>query len=106
MLALDHQIAQKLHACTTINARTGGTERAAELADLQILEQDEHIDYAALNATATPSLHGAVGRGRRRSSPTTAGTPSTPKPADGLDVIEHGDDAVAWVNHFIARTSR
>jgi hypothetical protein len=52
LLALDHQIAQKLHACTAISAKTGGDERAHDLVDLQILEQEEDIDYAALDATA------------------------------------------------------
>ena len=36
VLAVGHQIAQKLHACTTPN-RTGGNERADDLVDLQIL---------------------------------------------------------------------
>ncbi|MGB3157191.1 MAG: nucleotidyl transferase AbiEii/AbiGii toxin family protein, partial [Candidatus Microthrix parvicella] len=36
VLAVEHQIAQKLHACTTPN-RQGGNERAHDLVDLQIL---------------------------------------------------------------------
>ena len=36
VLAVEHQIAQKLHACTTPNRR-GGNERAHDLVDLQIL---------------------------------------------------------------------
>ena len=65
VLALDHQIAQKLHACTAINAKTGGDERAHDLVDLQILEQEEDIDYAALNTTARP-LRRAARRARQR----------------------------------------
>ena len=37
VLALDHQIAQKLHACTYVNPKTGQNDRAHDLVDLQIL---------------------------------------------------------------------
>jgi hypothetical protein len=38
---------------TSISPRTGGNERAHDLVDLQILEQEETIDLAAVGATAT-----------------------------------------------------
>lgn len=107
VLALDHQIAQKLHACTAINTKTGGNERAHDLVDLQILEQEEHIDYAALNATAQ-RLFAA-----RRSQPWPPTVVAYDRwdtiyaeAADGLDVIEHVDGAVAWANDFIARATQ
>ena len=107
VLALDHQIAQKLHACTAINAKTGGNERAHDLVDLQILEQEEDIDFAALAATAQ-RLFAA-----RRSQPWPPTVVAYERwdtiyaeAADGLDVIEHVDDAVTWVNDFIARSTR
>jgi hypothetical protein len=107
VLALDHQIAQKLHACTAINAKTGGNERAHDLVDLQILEQEEHIDYAALAATAQRLF--AARRGQPW-PPTVIAYERWDtiyaEAADGLDVIEHVDDAVAWANDFIARTAR
>lgn len=105
VLALDHQIAQKLHACSSIGTRTGGNERAHDLVDLQILEQEETIDMNAVAATAT-RLFAA-----RRSHP----WPPTIveyegwetiylEAADGLDVINNVSAAVAWANDFIART--
>src|SRR5579862_7451052 len=50
VLALEHQIVQKLHACTSINPRTRRNERAHHLVDLQILEQEEAIDMAVVDA--------------------------------------------------------
>lgn len=52
VLALEHQIAQKLHACTAVNTRTGRNQRAHDLVDLQILSQEETVDMAAVGATA------------------------------------------------------
>ena len=106
VLALDHQIAQKLHACTAINSKTGGNERAHDLVDLQILEQEEDIDYTVLAATAQ-RLFAAR---RSQSWPPTVVAYERwdtiyAEAADGLEVIEHVDDAVAWANDFIARAS-
>jgi hypothetical protein len=107
LLAIDHQVAQKLHACTSVNPKTGGNERAHDLVDLQILEQEEEIDFATLGATAE-RLFAA-----RRSHP----WPPTvvayegwatiyAEAADGLEVIDNVDDAVEWANDFIARATR
>ena len=106
VLALDHQIAQKLHACTAINTKSGGNERAHDLVDLQILEQEEDIDYTVLAATAQ-RLFAAR---RSQSWPPTVVAYERwdtiyAEAADGLEVIEHVDDAVAWANDFIARAS-
>lgn len=107
VLALDHQIAQKLHACTAINTKTGGNERAHDLVDLQILDQEEDIDYAALNATAQRLF---AARRSQAWPPTVVAYERWDtiyaEAADGLDVIEHVDDAVAWANDFIARAAR
>ena len=51
VMALDHQVAQKLHACTSVGPR-GGNDHAHDLVDLQILDQEEEIDLAAVGATA------------------------------------------------------
>ncbi len=107
LLAIDHQVAQKLHACTSVNSKTGGNERAHDLVDLQILEQEEEIDFVTLGATAK-RLFAA-----RRSHP----WPPTvvayegwatiyAEAADGLEVIDNVDDAVEWANDFIARATR
>ena len=107
VLAIDHQIAQKLHACTAINPKTGSNERAHDLVDLQILDQEEEIDFALLGTTAQ-RLFAA-----RRSQP----WPPTvvayegwatiyTEAADGLEVIDDVDNAVIWTNDFIARARR
>ncbi|MBI2706610.1 MAG: nucleotidyl transferase AbiEii/AbiGii toxin family protein [Actinobacteria bacterium] len=107
VLALDHQIAQKLHACTAINTKTGRNERAHDLVDLQILEQEEDIDFAALAATARRLF---AARRSQSWPPTVVAFERWDtiyaEAADGLDVIEHVDDAVAWANDFIARAAR
>jgi hypothetical protein len=105
LLALDHQIAQKLHACTAVDARTGRNERAHDLVDLQILEQEEVIDMAAVGETA-----GRLFAARRGQAwpPTVVAYERWEaiyvEAADGLDVIDNVADAVAWANDFIART--
>lgn len=107
VLAIDHQVAQKLHACTAVNPKTGGNERAHDLVDLQILDQEEEIDFVALGATAE-RLFAA-----RRSHPwpptviTHEGWATIyAEAADGLEVIDNVDDAVTWANDFIARAAR
>ena len=107
VLALDHQIAQKLHACTAVNPKTGGNERAHDLVDLQILAQEEPVDFAAVAATAE-RLFAA-----RRSHPWPPAVVAYDgwgtlyaQAADGLDVIGNVTDAVAWANDFIARIRR
>jgi hypothetical protein len=107
LLALDHQIAQKLHACTSINARTGGNERAHDLVDLQILEQEEIIDMFAVSVTAERLF---AARRSHKWPPTVVAYEQWDtvyaEAADGLDVIDNVTDAVAWANDFITRTTR
>ena len=104
VLTVGHQIAQKLHACTSVNPKTGGNDRAHDLVDLQILIDDEEVDLAAVGMTA------------RRLFASRRGQPWPPtvvahdgwdtiyaKAADGLDVIENVGDAVTWANELIGR---
>jgi hypothetical protein len=104
VLALDHQIAQKLHACTYVNPKTGQNDRAHDLVDLQILEQEETIDLAAVAATAERLFTARQGQDwpptvvqydRWETIYTEAAT--------GLDVIDNAAEAVTWANDFIAR---
>jgi len=104
VLASDHQIAQKLHACTYINPKTGQNDRAHDLVDLQILEQEEVIDIAAVAATGKRLFAARQGHAwpptvvqydRWETIYTEA--------ASGLDVINNVTDAVTWANDFIAR---
>jgi len=104
VLAIDHQIAQKLHACTAVNPKTGRNERAHDLVDLQILEQEEEIDFAVLGATAR-RLFAAR---RSHSWPPVivaheGWSTIYAEAADGLEVLADVNDAVAWANEFIER---
>jgi hypothetical protein len=106
VLAVDHQVAQKLHACTSINPRTGGNERAHDLVDLQILEQEEEIDFVAVGATSRRLF---IARRSHPWPPTVVAHERWAtiynEAADGLDVLENVDDAVVWANAFIARAA-
>jgi hypothetical protein len=103
LLTVEHQIAQKLHACTAINPRTGDNDRAHDLVDLQILEHEESIDKPALAKIATRLFKV---RDAQPWPPIVVAHPSWPtiyaEAADGLDVRVHVDDAVVWANDFIA----
>jgi hypothetical protein len=107
VLALDHQVAQKLHACTAVNPKTGRNERAHDLVDLQILDQEEEIDFVTLGATAERLF---AARRSHRWPPTVitheGWATIYAEAADGLEVIDNVDDAVTWANDFIARATR
>ena len=106
LLALDHQVAQKLHACTSINPRTGGNERAHDLVDLQILEQEEELDLAAIKSAGTRLF------ASRRSQPWPPVIVAHPawdtiyaEAAEGLDVLTDVNAAIVWANHLIERVA-
>lgn len=100
VLAVEHQIAQKLHACTTPN-RQGGNERAHDLVDLQILVG---VDPPDLREVAR------IGRrlfAARRVSPWPPEVREWPgwddryqATSEGLDVRPL-DDAVQWLQALV-----
>ena len=106
VLAVEHQIAQKLHACTTAN-RHGGNDRAHDLVDLQILAETDPPDLGAL-ADIGQRLFNA-----RRIAPWPPTVRSFPgweeiytRAAEGLDTRPL-TDAIDWANQLIAQaTSR
>lgn len=104
LLTVDHQIAQKLHACTSINEKTGGNERAHDLVDLQIILDEEEIDLAAVAVTARRLF---VSRRGHAWPPTVVAYDGWgsfyAKAAEGVGVIESVADAVTWANDLIAR---
>lgn len=104
VLAVDHQIAQKLHACTSVSPRTGKNERAHDLVDIQILIQEEEVDLAVLRTTALRLFYS---RNAQTWPPSVihyeGWTTIYAAAADGLAVISRSDDAVAWANDLIAR---
>ena len=100
VLAVEHQIVQKLHACTTPN-RHGDNERAHDLVDLQILVAADPPDLREL-ATVGRRLFAA----RRVGTwpPTVQAWPGWDQlytdAAEGLDVLPLAD-AVAWLNDVV-----
>ena len=102
LLALDHQIAQKLHACTSVDVN-GENERAHDLVDLQILVREEHPDLTAISTTARRLF---AARRAQVWPPTVIAYPKWETiyaaAAEGLDVIADVDAAVSWTNHLIS----
>ncbi len=100
VLAIEHQIVQKVHACTTPN-RYGGNDRAHDLVDLQILVAAEPP------VLRTVGLLGARLFASRRIAPWPPTVTTWPgwevrydEAATGLNVRSL-NDAVAWLNGFI-----
>ena len=103
LLPVDHQMAQKLHACTWLN-RNGENDRAHDLVDLQILVREEAPDPATVGRTARRLFESR----RAQSWPPTVSAHSQwdtlyAAAAEGLDVVATVEDAVDWANALIAR---
>ncbi len=103
VLPVSHQVAQKLHACTAVG-RDGTNQRAHDLVDLQLLDQEAGIDVPEAASTARRLF--AV----RKSHPwppevlVHVGWESLySEAADGLGVLPTAEDAVAWANALIAK---
>ena len=76
MLALDHQIAQKIHACTTVAQtaqRLFTSRRSHPWPPIIVAYEGWDTIYA--------------------------------EAADGLNVIDNINDAIEWANNFIARAT-
>jgi hypothetical protein len=107
VLAVEHQVAQKLHACTFVSPKTGRNERAHDLVDLQILAQEESLDMPAIGATAQRLFAARHGHSWPPTVVAHEGWATIyAEAADGLDVISNIEEAVAWTNDFIARATR
>lgn len=95
VMLVEHQVAQKLHACTSVSPKTGRNERAHDLVDLQLLEEEEEIDLAAVNAVATRLF---AGRGAQTWPPEVRVYDGWDmlyaKAAEGLNVMADVDEAV------------
>ena len=97
VMRADHQIAQKLHAISTVDS-----DRARDLVDLQLLVTSERIDLQELSHTCIrlfayrqqqpwPTL---INIGEEWDMLYAAA-------AEGLDVLADVKEAVAWVNELI-----
>ena len=104
LMLVEHQVAQKLHACTYVNPKTNRNDRAHDLIDLQILEQEEAIDYAELREIGTRLF---ASRRAHEWPPTVVEYDDWATiyaaAAEGLGVLPTVTEAVAWANDLIAR---
>ncbi len=102
LLPVHHQIAQKLHACTSVGS-TGTNERAHDLVDLQLPVAGERPDPARVRSTARRLF---VSRRRHSWPPTVVAHPKWntiyAKESDGLEVLATVGEAVTWANGLIA----
>lgn len=99
VMRADHQIAQKLHAVSG-----DGSERARDLADLQLLDKGQDLDLGKVAATCIRLFD------YRRQQ---AWPPSIVvgdqwdtlylEAIEGLDVLPTVEQAVSWVNNFVQR---
>ena len=102
ILAVHHQIAQKIHACTE-----PGSERAHDLVDLQLLWPTEEDDVELVSVTTERLFM------FRRTHPfpgTCTVGPDWPtayvEAATGLDVIDQVELAAAWLNERLTDLAR
>lgn len=103
LLPVDHQMAQKLHACTWLD-RSGQNDRAHDLVDLQILVREEAPDLASVGTTARRLFESR----RAQSWPPTVRAHDRwdtlyATAAEGLDVTGSVEEAIDWANLLIAR---
>ncbi len=104
LLPVHHQIAQKLHACTWVGDGSGNA-RAHDLVDLQVLVREEKPDLAAAGVTARRLFASRKAQPWKPVVVAYQGWGSIyAAAADGLDVLETVEQAIAWVNgELIAR---
>lgn len=99
VMPTDHQVAQKLHACTS-----PGNERAHDLVDLQLLDSSEVLDLALVRATAVRLFDY---RRAQAWPPTVVASPTWSgiydEAAAGLRVLPDVTAAVDWANDLIGR---
>jgi len=102
LLPISHQIAQKLHALSAVNS-----ERAHDMIDLQIIANNEKIDFA-LTRNACIRLFNS--RKLQQWPPTvikgTGWDSLYSAQISGLDVLQTADEAIVWVNDLVDRIGR
>ena len=104
LMMVEHQIAQKLHACTFVSPKTNRNDRAHDLIDLQILAREETLDYAELREIGSRLF---AARRAHTWPPTVVEYEDWytiyAEAAEGLDVLPTVTEAVTWANDLIAR---
>lgn len=104
LLAVEHQIAQKLHACTAPTMPPKSNERVHDLVDLQLLLQVSAVDFAKARRACTRLFKAR----REHAWPPTVclmsgWTASYETAAEGLEVLRDAEAAVGWVNDLVTR---
>jgi Nucleotidyl transferase AbiEii toxin, Type IV TA system len=106
LMLVEHQLAQKLHACTYVNRKTNRNDRAHDLVDLQILGREERIDYGELREIGSRLF---AARRTHEWPPTVVEYDDWDtiyaEAAEGLGVLPTVTEAVAWTNDLITRAS-
>ena len=99
LMPIHHQIAQKLHALSL-----NGSERAHDLIDLQVISNNETIDFPLtksvcrrlFNSRKRQSWPPVIKRNKRWDTLYDAHV-------EGLDVLQGVDEAILWANELIKR---
>lgn len=101
VLSVEHQIAQKMHACTEV-VRNNTNERAHDLVDIQLLYEDEEFNPIDLGAIARRLF---VLRKKGEWPPTVRELPEWlslyAAAAEGLEVRDLAQ-SIVWVNELIS----
>lgn len=103
VLAAEHQVVQKLHACTYVHPSTQSNERAHDLVDLQILVAEESIDWAQVGELGERLF---AARNAQPWPPTITAYAEWPtiytRAAEGLNVLPAVSEAVEWANDRVS----
>ncbi len=98
LMAISHQIAQKLHAASSVG------DRARDLVDLQLIERNCEINFIE---TKEACVRLFAYRKAQAWPPVVAEQPGWsnlyPEQASGLPVLPDLDRAISWVNNFIKK---
>lgn len=99
LLPIHHQIAQKLHALST-----EGSERAHDLIDLQLIEQNENINFALTKESCVRLFSSR----KMQNWPPIVSEGANWKSLyatrlGDFDILKTVSEAVDWVNKFIAK---
>lgn len=101
VMRVDHQVAQKLHAVSSV-----GSERARDLVDLQLLDKRERLDLAQVAETCVRLFEY---RRQQEWPPTIVASEDWDtlyaEAAEGLDVLPSVHQAVAWVDDLVRRVT-
>jgi hypothetical protein len=101
-MVVEHQVAQKIHACTLVGRKTHQNERAHDLVDLQILDQDQGIDKVKTLKVAERLF---ASRHTHTWPPRVVAyegwDAKYQEEAEGLDVLPTVAEAVDWANSLI-----